>query len=136
MKKILFGSMFAAALVLGAAAPAFAHDCVNLSKNPGSANVIIGPGCNPDGSDQITILSNGVQQRVNNFGFTFTYTGPVGIDINCDGIIDFMSYSPGQGTGGVVQGAVHGQGQNRVDCKGVTDFEDAVADGCISLPTS
>jgi hypothetical protein len=126
--------MFTAALVLGVAAPAFAHDCVNLSKNPSSAGVVIGPGCNPDGSDQITILSNGVQQRVNNFGFTFTYTGPVGIDLNCDGTADVMSYSPGQGTGGVVPGAVNGQGQNRANCKGVTDFEDAIADGCLTAP--
>ena len=105
-----------------------------LSKNPSSAGVVIGPGCNPDGSDQITILSNGVQQRVNNFGFTFTYTGPVGIDLNCDGTADVMSYSPGQGTGGVVPGAVNGQGQNRANCKGVTDFEDAIADGCLTAP--
>jgi hypothetical protein len=122
---------FTVALVLGVAAPAFAHDCVNLSKNLSSIPVVVGPECNPDGSDQITILSNGLVQRVNNFGFTFTYTGPVGIDINCDGTADLASYSPGQGTGGVVQGAEHGEGQNRAICKGVTDVEDAFADGCL-----
>jgi hypothetical protein len=130
---MLFGSIFTAALVLGVAAPAFAHDCVNLSKNLSSVSVVVGPDCNGPGQDQITILSNGLAQRVNNFGFTFTYTGPVGIDVNCDGTADFASYSPGQGTDGVVPGAEHGQGENRAICKGVTDVEDAFADGCLVI---
>ena len=34
MWKVIGGSLIAVGFVLGAAAPAFAHDCVNLSKNP------------------------------------------------------------------------------------------------------
>jgi hypothetical protein len=138
MKKLAFASLFTVGLVLSVAAPAFAHDCVNLSRNINSVGVVVGPGCNPDGTDSITVISNGVAQRVDKFGLNpdgtpnFNFHGPLGLDFNCDGTPDLATYEPGGGTGGVVQGAVHGQGQNRVNCKGVTDIEDAFADGCIA----
>jgi hypothetical protein len=137
MKKVILGSLFAVALVLGVAAPAFAHDCVNLSKNTASPTVVIGAGGTAC-ADQPTSAKQGIVQRINNFGFdqdgnpNFQFHGPTGLDTNCDGVADFVSYSPGQGTGGVVPGAENGKGVNAsANCKGLTNYETAVADGCL-----
>lgn len=133
-KKLVFAPLLAGAVVLGAAAPAFAHDCVNLSKNPSSAKAVI---CADTGA--VTYAKQGVQQRIDKFGLdpvtgepNFPYAGPVGIDFNCDGIADLMSYQPGQGTGGVVPAAEGSSGKNVNNCKGISNFETAAAAGCIT----
>jgi len=133
-KKLVFAPLFAGVVVLGAAAPAFAHDCVNLSKNPASAKVVI---CGDTGA--VTSASNGVQQRIDKFGLdpatnepNVPFAGPVGIDFNCDGIPEAISYSPGQGTGGVIPAAEKSSGNNVQNCKGISNFETASAAGCLA----
>jgi hypothetical protein len=132
-KKLLFGPLLTGAIVLGLAAPAFAHDCVNLSKNPASAKAVI---CADTGA--VTYANTGVQNRIDKFGIdpvtgepNFVYAGPIGIDLNCDGIADVMSYQPGQGTGGVVPAAEGSNGKNVANCKGISNFETASAAGCL-----
>ena len=137
MWKVIGGSLIAVGSVLGAAAPAFAHDCVNLSKNPASPTVVIGA----DGpcEDDVTNAKQGIVQRVEKFGFdqngdpNFHFAGPVGLDFDCNGTADVLSYQPGQGTGGVVPGAENGKGKNAANCKGLTNFETALDNECIAF---
>lgn len=132
--KLVFAPLLAGAVVLGAATPAFAHDCVNLSKNPSSAKAVI---CAETGA--VTSAKTGVQNRIDKFGLdpttgepNFPYAGPVGIDFNCDGIAEIMSYEPGRGTGGVIPAAERSNGKNVNNCKGISNFETAGATGCIA----
>ena len=132
-KKLVFAPLFAGVVVLGAAAPAFAHDCVNLSKNPASAKATI---CADTGA--VTAAKQGVQNQIDKYGLdpvtmepNFNYAGPVGLDFNCDGIADAMTYDPGQGTGGVIPAAEKSSGNNVQNCKGISNFETASAAGCL-----
>jgi hypothetical protein len=136
-KVLRFGLLVGAATVL-AATPAYAHDCVNSSKNPTSPTVIVGVECAPDGSDVLTV-KQGVQQRVEKFGLDengdplFNFHGPIGLDFNCDGTADIITYEPGGGTDGVIPAAHNADGQNRENCTGMTDFDDAFENGCVEL---
>ena len=131
MRKLFIGAGIAAFAVALSAGPAFAHDCVNLSKNTSSVGVIVGTEDSPC-PNEVIITSNGLQQRLDKFGFDgVNFTGPMGIDVNCDGIVDVTSYSPGGGTQGVIPAAEKGQGQNRALCKGLTNVETAIADDCV-----
>ena len=133
VRKILFGAGIAAFAVAFSAGPAFAHDCVNLSKNPASAKATI---CASTGA--VTAANNGVQNRIDRVGLDpvtneplFPYAGPVGLDFDCDGTADAMTYDPGQGTGGVIPGAENSSGKNVQNCKGISNFETASAAGCL-----
>ncbi len=129
------GALVVGALALGAS-PAFAHDCVNLSKNGSSPTVIIGTGCGAGGSDTLTV-KQGVQSRIDKFGLdangepNFNFHGPLGLDFNCDGTADVVTYEPGQGTDGVIPAAEKTGGQNRANCKGLMNFESAAVNGCL-----
>jgi hypothetical protein len=132
-KHVVRVGAVAGAAVLMHAGPAFAHDCVNLSKNPASPTVTFGAG---DGCGDALSAKNGVQNRIDKFGFdaegnpNFQFHGPIGLDFNCDGAADAVTYEPG-GDKGVIPAAHGANGSNRVNCKGLMAFEDAVANGCI-----
>ncbi len=130
-RKLLTLPAFAAAGVLAMSATAFAHDCVNLSKNPDSVAFVIGFGCGPLGTDAFTVTKAGLQNQVDRVGFdNVKFTGPIGIDIDCDGAPDTTSYEPGRGTDGVIPGAELKNGKNAATCKGLTNVETAFANGC------
>ncbi len=132
MRRKLFAlPAFAAAGVLALSATAWAHDCVNLSKKPSSVAFVIGFGCEADGSDTFTVTKTGLRNRVDRVGFdNVKFTGPVGIDIDCDGAPDVTSYEPGGGTGGVIPGAELKNGTNATNCRGLTNVETAFVNGC------
>lgn len=140
MRKYLFGALLAVALIVGGAAPAFAHDCVNLSKNTSSPTVSFGVGTTCQDQLIPDSIKTGLAQRIDKFGFdqngdpNFPFHGPTGIDSNCDGVVDATSYSPGNGTGGVIPAAEVANGRNGTLCKGISNFETAVENGCIPAP--
>jgi hypothetical protein len=117
------------------AAPAAAFDCVNSSKNPSSPTVIVGAGT---GCEDELIVKTGIEQRIDNFGLdengepNFQFHGPIGLDFDCDGAADIITYEPGGGTNGVIPAAEKADGQNRQNCTGLTNFETAFDNGCVA----
>lgn len=107
------------------------------SKNTASPTVVIGAG--PACDETVMSAKNGIVQRVEKFGFdadgnpNFPFAGPIGLDFNCDGTADVVTWNPGRGTGGVIPGAENGKGQNRANCTGVMDFEAALQNGCFGV---
>ncbi|MFN8025828.1 MAG: hypothetical protein U0W40_05550 [Acidimicrobiia bacterium] len=132
MKKLTFTALAAVGLVVGMAGPALAHDCVNLSINPNAVQVVIGVG--EECADTVTLVKNGIVQHLTHAQVQ-SFHGPLGIDLDCDGKADVVSYEPGQGTDGVVPGAENPNAKNVAQCKGVTNFETAGDAGCFGPPT-
>jgi hypothetical protein len=134
--RILRLAGLVAAISVLTAAPALAHDCVNTSKNPSSPTVVlgVGPGC-----ENTLSVKQGVQQRIDKFGLdengepNFQFHGPLGLDFDCDGVADVISYEPGGGTGGVIPAAEKDGGRNRENCRGMTNFDTAFANGCVGV---
>ena len=130
--------VLASALVM-MPATAFAHFCVNESANNSSPTVTFGVECAPDGSDVLDV-KEGIQQRIDKFGLNeddeplFQFHGPIGLDFDCDGVADVITYEPGSGADFVIPAAIKADGENRPMCKGMTNFEQAFQNGCIELP--
>jgi hypothetical protein len=109
-------------------------DALTLSADKSSPTVIAGVG--EDCLDEHTV-KRGIEQRIERFGFdefgepNFQLHGPIGIDLDCDGVADVVTYQPGQGTDGVVPAAHRSDGANRERCRGMVDVAAAIEHGCV-----
>lgn len=117
-RRLVLGSVAATTALLAAAGPAWAHECVNASKNQ-AAGVQIVIDAN---TGAIAWLSNGLQQRIeqglvnpdNGEGFS----GLLGFDLNGDGTADVSTFIVGPNM------EIPGQAQfNGPACHGITNVE-------------
>jgi len=94
-RRLLVGSVAAAAALVASAGPAWAHECVNASKNQASGvQVVIDVN-----TEEIVWLSHGLQQRIDQ-GLVDPDTGEgfsglIGFDLNGDAVADVSTFIVG-----------------------------------------
>lgn len=117
-RRVLLGSVAVATALLTAAAPAWAHECVNADKNP-AAGVQVVIDVN---TGELVWVSNGLQQRIEQ-GLVDPETGEgfsglLGFDLDGDGAADVSTYIVGPDMEIPEQAQFNGPA-----CHGITNVE-------------
>ncbi len=118
VRRLVLGSFAATTALLAAAGPAWAHECVNASKNQ-SAGVQIVIDVN---TGSIVWLSIGLQQRIEqglvNPETGDGFSGLMGFDLNGDGTADVSTFIAGPNMKLPEQAQFNGPA-----CHGITNVE-------------
>ncbi|HEX5994951.1 MAG TPA: hypothetical protein VFY84_07410 [Jiangellales bacterium] len=118
VRRLVLGSIAATTGLLAAAGPAWAHECVNASKNQSAGVQIVIDG----NTGEIVWLSNGLQERIEQ-GLVNPLTGEgfsglIGFDLNGDGTADVSTFIVGSNMELPAQAQFNGPA-----CHGITNVE-------------
>lgn len=118
VRRLALGSVAVSAALLAASGPAWAHECMNASKNQ-AAGVQVVIDVNTGG---IVWLSNGLQQRIDqglvNPDTGEGFSGLLGLDLNGDGVADVSTFIVGPNAEIPDEAQFHGSA-----CHGVVPIE-------------
>ncbi|RZU74967.1 hypothetical protein EV384_3471 [Micromonospora kangleipakensis] len=118
VRRLFLGSVAVTTALLAAAGPAWAHECVNASKNA-AAGVQVVIDVN---TGKIVWLSNGLQQRADqglvNLETGEGFSGLLGLDLNSDGTADVSTFIVGPNMELPEQAQFNGPA-----CHGITNVE-------------